>query len=151
MLSNKKIDIESLYVQTIGSIYHIWRLIYVKERNILAGFHTEDDAQKAEKALRQAGFSTIQIDRIGQFPRDGNEQIVNPISGDFPSLGNLTLAADFPSGRDASVMAAVDPDASGMADRGDDNLNRSVLLTAVVPEEQGDLATEIIRSYGGMI
>ncbi|MFC8684842.1 hypothetical protein [Brevibacillus porteri] len=151
MLSNKKIAVESLYVQIIGSIYHIWELIYVKERNILAGFHTEEDAQEAEKALRQAGFSIIQIDRIGQFPGDGNEQIMNPISGDFPSLGNLTLAGDFPSGRDASIMAAVDPDASGMADRGDDNLYRSILLTAVVPEEQGDLATEIIRSHGGMI
>lgn len=123
----------------------------MKERNILAGFQTEDDAQEAEKALRQAGFSIIQIDRIGQFPGDGNEQIMNPISGDFPSLGSLTLAGDFPSGRDASIMAAVDPDASGMADRSDDNLYRSVLLTAVVPEEQGDLAIEIIRSYGGMI
>ncbi|MED1799953.1 hypothetical protein [Brevibacillus porteri] len=151
MLSNKKIAVESLYVQIIGSIYHKWELIYVKERNILAGFQTEDDAQEAEKALRQAGFSIIQIDRIGQFPGDGNEQIMNPISGDFPSLGSLTLAGDFPSGRDASIMAAVDPDASGMADRGDDNLYRSVLLTAVVPEEQGDLAIEIIRSYGGMI
>jgi len=30
-------------------------------------------------------------------------------------------------------------------------MNRSVLLTAVVPEERGDEATEIIRSCGGMI
>ena len=42
------------------------------------------------------------------------------------------MAGDFPSGRVASVLAAVDPDASGMADRGDDDMNRSVLLTAVV-------------------
>ena len=76
---------------------------------------------------------------------------MNPITVEIPSLGNLTLAGDFPSGRDASVLAAVDPDASGMADRGDDNMNRSVLLTAVVPEERGDEATEIIRSFGGMI
>lgn len=123
----------------------------MKERNILAGFHTEEDAGKAADALRQAGFSTMQIDRVGQFPGDGNESIMNPISGEIPSLGNMTLAGDFPSGRDASVLAAVDPGASGMADRGDDDLNRSVLLTAVVPEERGDEATQIITSCGGMI
>lgn len=123
----------------------------MKERNILAGFHNEEEAAKAADALRKAGFTTVQIDRIGQFPGDGNEKIMNPITGEIPSLGTMTLAGDFPNGRDASVLAASSPDASGMADRGDDNLNRSVLLTAVVPEERGDEATEIIRSFGGMV
>ena len=123
----------------------------MKERNILAGFHNEEEAAKAADALRKAGFTIVQIDRIGQFPGDGNEKIMNPITGEIPSLGSMTLAGDFPNGRDASVLAAASPDASGMADRGDDNLNRSVLLTAVVPEERGDEATEIIRSYGGMV
>lgn len=123
----------------------------MKERNILSGFHNEEDAAKAAEALRQAGFSTVQIDRVGQFPGDGNESIMNPISGEIPSLGSMTLAGDFPSGRDASILAAASPDASGMADRGDDNLNRSVLLTAVVPEERGDEATQIITACGGMV
>ncbi|KQL46879.1 hypothetical protein AN963_18490 [Brevibacillus choshinensis] len=123
----------------------------MKERNILSGFHTEEDASKAADALRQAGFSIVQIDRVGQFPGDGNESIMNPISGEIPSLGIMTLAGDFPNGRDASILAAASPDASGMADRGDDNLNRSVLLTAVVPEERGDEATQIITSLGGMV
>lgn len=123
----------------------------MKERNILSGFHSEEDASKAADALRQAGFSIVQVDRVGQFPGDGNESIMNPISGEIPSLGSMTLAGDFPSGRDASILAAASPDASGMADRGDDNLNRSVLLTAVVPEERGDEATQIITSLGGMV
>lgn len=123
----------------------------MKERNILAGFHTEDEARQAEKALRQAGFTTIQIDKVGQFPGDGIEQITNPVSGDFPGLGVLTLAGDFPSGPDARVLAAANPDASGMSDRGDDNLTRTVLLTAVVAEERGDEAVAIIRSHGGQI
>ncbi|QRG67664.1 hypothetical protein [Brevibacillus choshinensis] len=123
----------------------------MKERNILAGFHTEEEAGKAAEALKQAGFSIVQIDRVGQFPGDGNESIMNPISGQIPSLGSMTLAGDFPNGRDASVLAAASPDASGMADRGDDNLNRSVLLTAVVPEERGDEATQIVTSCGGMV
>jgi hypothetical protein len=123
----------------------------VKERNILSGFRTMEDAEKAANLLRQSGFETVQVDMIGQFPGDGVERILNPISGDFPSLGNITLAADFPNSRDASVLAAASPDASGMADRGDDNLHANVLLTAVVPEDRGDEATNIIRDCGGMV
>lgn len=123
----------------------------MKERNILAGFRSVDDATKAADQLRQAGISTVQIDTVGQFPGDGVEKILNPITGEVPSLGSLTLAGDFPNGRDASVLAAASPDASGMADRGEDNLQANTLLTAVVPEERGDEATEIVRSYGGSV
>jgi hypothetical protein len=123
----------------------------VKERNILAGFRTMEAAEKAASVLRQSGFDTVQIDHIGQFPGDGVERIINPITGEIPSLANITLAGDFPNSRDASVLAAASPDASGMADRGDDNLNANILLTAVVPEERGDEATNIIRGCGGMV
>jgi len=123
----------------------------VKERNILAGFKTEEAAVRAGDKLRQAGFDIVQIDRIGQFPGDGVENILNPITGEIPSLAKMTTAGDFPSGRDASILAAANPDASGMADRGDDNLEASILLTAVVPEERGDEATDIIRACGGMV
>jgi hypothetical protein len=123
----------------------------LKERNILAGFQTMDEANKAAEQLRNAGFDTVQVDTVGQFPGDGLEKITNPIAGDFPSLAKLTAAGDFPSGRDASILAAASPNASGMADRDDDNLNSNVLLTAVVPEDRGDEATEMIRSCGGMV
>lgn len=123
----------------------------MKEQNILAAFHSEDEANQAAHALKQAGFSIVSIDRIGPFAGDGNEKILNPITGDFPGLASLTLAGDFPNGPDASVLAAASPDASGMSDRGDDTLHQSVLLTAVVPEEQGDQATKIVRSHGGMV
>jgi hypothetical protein len=123
----------------------------LKERNILAGFRTMEEAEKAAEQLRNAGFNTVQIDTVGQFPGDGIQQINNPISGEVPSLGYLTLAADFPNARDASVLAAASPNASGMADRDNDNLNSNVLLTAVVPENRGDEATHLIRSCGGMV
>jgi len=123
----------------------------VKERNILAGFQTIEDAEKAAKKLKSAGFQTVQIDTVGQFPGDGIEQVNNPMTGEVPSLGYLTLAADFPNGRDASVLAAASPNASGMADRDNDNLNSNVLLTAVVPENRGDEAVSLIRSCGGMV
>ncbi|MGE5701941.1 MAG: hypothetical protein ACM32O_05390 [Clostridia bacterium] len=119
------------------------------ERNILAGFYTEEDATKAARLLKEAGFSTVQVDRIGDYPGEGVEGITNLISGEIPSLGSITLGAAFPSGRDASVLAAASPSASGMADGNPFEQDRSVLLTAVVPESRGDEAVAMIRSCGG--
>lgn len=123
----------------------------MKERNILAGFSSIDAAEQAAQALKQAGFQTIQVDGVGQYPGEGVEKVMNPISGEIPSLGNLTLDADFPNGRDASVLAAADPSASGMSDGGQDMISNSILLTCVVPENQGDQATQLIRSFGGEV
>ncbi|MCK9906010.1 hypothetical protein MXD63_39220, partial [Frankia sp. Cpl3] len=119
--------------------------------NILAGFRTPDDAGAAAEALRQAGFQTIQVDMVSKYPGDGVEKRMNPITGAIPSLGTITLGANFPSARDASVLAAADPAASGMSDGGQDTSGATVLLTAVVPEERGDEATEILRSFGAEI
>ncbi|MGD8190532.1 hypothetical protein ACQCN2_11155 [Brevibacillus ginsengisoli] len=120
-------------------------------RNILAGFKSLDAADRASKALQQAGFETVQVDSVGQYPGEGVEKVMNPITGEIPGLGNLTLDADFQNGRDASVLAAADPSASGMSDGGQDAIGSSVLLTAVVPENRGNEATELIRSFGGKV
>lgn len=121
-----------------------------KERAILAGFHTVDAAEQAAQLLQQAGFKTVQVDQVGEYPGDGVEQRINPISGQIPSLGHLTLDAQFPNDRDASVLAAADPDASGMSGGGQEN-SGNILLTAVVPEERGSEAEEIIKQAGGVI
>jgi len=123
----------------------------LKERNILAGFRSVDRANEAAAKLKQAGFQTIQVDQVGEYPGEGIEHVMNPITSDFASLGRLTLGAEFPNARDASVLAAADVDASGMSDGGQDALGYSVLLTAVVPEERGDEAVQIIRSCGGFV
>lgn len=122
----------------------------MKERNILVGFHGLDQAEKAAEQLRKAGFQTVQVEPIEQYPGEGVQRVTNPITGRFPSLGTLTLGADFPSGRDASVMAAADPSASGMSDAANADFAH-VLLTAVVPEDRGDEAVQIIRTYGGEV
>lgn len=135
---------------SIFSCGHFAGGITLKERNILAGFFTEDDANKAAEQLKKKGFSTVQVDHIGLYPGDGVDQIMNPISGEIPSLGSLTLAGDF-SSKDASVLAAAAPSASGMADGAHEGVGRNIMLTAVVPEERGDEATKIIRACGGEI
>lgn len=123
----------------------------MKERNILAGFRSDDAANRAKEALQQAGFSTVQVDWIEQYPGSGVDEITTPVSGDFSSLGSLVLSGDFPTGRDAAVLAAASPEASGMADRDLDNMDSPFLLTAVVPEDRHEEATRIIRSWGGMV
>lgn len=124
----------------------------MKERNLLVGFASIDDAQEAEKALKQAGITETQVDQISPYPGEGPQQVMNPLTGNIPSLGYLTLDAQF-SSKTASILAATDVSASGMSD-GDGmmpEVNQSVLLTAIVPEEQADQAIQIARQYGGNI
>ncbi|WP_139492478.1 hypothetical protein [Brevibacillus dissolubilis] len=124
----------------------------MKERNILAGFHTMDEADKAAEQLKQAGIDTVQVDQVGQYPGIGVEKVLNPITGEIPSLGNLTLSAEFPSGRDASILAAADPDASGLSDGRQGRLasnTTGILLTCVVAENRAAEAEQIISSNGG--
>jgi hypothetical protein len=124
----------------------------MKERNILAGFVSIEDAQEAQKALKQAGFTTTQVDMISPYPGEGVQEVMNPITGNIPSLPGMVLDADFTS-KSASILAATDVSASGFSD-GDGmmpEVNQSVLLTAVVPEDQGDQAEQIINQYGGNV
>lgn len=124
----------------------------MSERNLLAGFVSVDDAQKAEQALKQAGFTEVQVDTVSPYPGEGTQKLRNPLTGNFPGLGHMTLDADFDSKSD-SILAAADVSASGFSD-GDGmmpEVNQGVLLTAVVPEAQADQAEQLIKQYGGNI
>ena len=124
----------------------------MKERNLLAGFVSIDDAQEAEKALKNAGFQEIQVDTISPFPGEGVEQRMNPITGNIPGLAHMTLDADF-SNESAAILAASSPGARGMSDGVGmmPEVTQGVLLTAVVPDNQADQAEQIIKQYGGNI
>ncbi|HJV45391.1 MAG TPA: hypothetical protein VJ824_06660 [Bacillota bacterium] len=124
----------------------------MSERNILAGFVSIDDAQEAQKALKNAGFNITQIDTISPYPGEGIQEVMNPITGNIPSLPSMVLDADFDS-KSASILAATDVSASGMSD-GDGmmpEVNQGVLLTAVVPADQADQAEQIVKQYGGNV
>ncbi|RKD22896.1 hypothetical protein BEP19_11715 [Ammoniphilus oxalaticus] len=122
------------------------------KKNFLAGFVSIDDAQAAEQALNEAGFTITQVDQISPYPGEGPQQVMNPLTGNIPSLGYLTLDAEFNS-KSAAILAATDVSASGMSD-GDGmmpEVNQGVLLTAVVPADQAEQAEQIIKQYGGNI
>ncbi|WP_232698032.1 hypothetical protein [Brevibacillus daliensis] len=122
----------------------------MKEISIIAGFKILENAKKAAQELREMGCSTVQLNGVSNYPGEGVEKITNPIQGKISSLGSMTLDADFPSGRDASVMAAVDPSASGMADRGAEFNMPGNMLTVLVDDAVSSNAEKIIQKYGGM-
>jgi hypothetical protein len=121
------------------------------EKNILAYFHTPEQAEGAAAKLKALRVEEVSIDRFGSYPGDGLDHIENPITSDFPGLGYLTLNADF-SSSSAAILAAADPDASGMADRGEGrSAGKDILLTAVVDESVHHQALRVIEESGGML
>jgi hypothetical protein len=126
----------------------------MSERAILAYFHSPEQAEGAASKLKALRVGTIRIDRISPYPSDsdmGVDHIMNPITGDFPGLGSLTLNTRFNS-REAAIMAAADPSASGLSDGGDERVTgRDILLTAVVDESVYEKALRVCEQSGGLV
>jgi len=121
------------------------------ERNILAYFHSPEQAEGAKRKLQALRVIDMSIDRIDAYPGSGNQDIMNPITSDFSGLGELSLDGEF-SNKSAAIMAATDPDASGLSDRGTEELSgKNILLTAVVSDDEYDKAVTIVREFGGQI
>ncbi len=120
------------------------------EKNILAYFHTPEQAEGAANKLRALRAVDVQVERFSRYPGEGVEQVMNPLTGDFASLGNLTLDASFSSS--AGILAAADVSASGMSDGGQGGpTGRDVLLAAVVDESVHHQALRVVEEAGGMV
>lgn len=118
-------------------------------RSILAGFRSRENAVRAKRLLEAEGYTEVQVDDdIGLFPDRENQEVIHPLTGNIPSLARLTMGMSG-SSRDATVMAAAHPDASGLADQGE--VGPGVLLTVVTDEAGASRAEEIIRQCGGEI
>jgi hypothetical protein len=122
----------------------------VGEKYILAYFRSEEEARGAEAKLRALRAIDTSVDRVHRFPGEGGTSTMNPLSGDFPSLGRLTQGADFDDKSEA-ILAAVDVTASGMSGGTDELIDRNVLLTAVVDEHVYNQALTVIREKGGLV
>jgi hypothetical protein len=118
------------------------------QRSILAAFSDFKQAEQAAAELKENGFETVQIDEVRQDPGEPTDRIHNLLTGDVPGLGNVVLGTDF-AGRDAAVLKAADPSASGMADGSKLEMTRHVLVTVVVEEKDYPRAEAIIRKHGG--
>ncbi|MDP5273072.1 hypothetical protein [Chengkuizengella axinellae] len=121
------------------------------EKSILAYFNSPEEAEGAATKLRTLRASELSIERFSKYQGDGVTKISNPLTGSIPSLGKLTLKADF-SAPDVGILAASDVSASGMSDGGQGKpTGKDILLTVVIDMEQYQQAIQVIEASGGMV
>lgn len=118
------------------------------QRSILAAFTDMKHAEKAAAELKENGFEMVQVDELQQEPGEPTDAFHYVISGDVPGLANVVLGTSL-SSRDAAVLKAADPAASGMADGSRQPLTGQVLLTVVMDKKDESKAEAIIRKHGG--
>jgi hypothetical protein len=120
------------------------------EKNILAFFKSPEEAEKALQQMQSLNVVDSSVRRVDGYPGDG-ASVNNPVTGDIPSLGAMTLSGDFD--RNAGILAAASVSASGMSSGGPDNVvtGKDVLLTVVVQEQDHDRALQIVRDAGATV
>ena len=122
------------------------------EKNIIAFFKRREDAEQALNQIKQVGgIIDSSIDNVDGYPGDGVEQSFNPLTGNFPGLGYLTLGGDFQ--KDAGILAATSVSASGMSSGGPDNkvTGYNICLTVVMSEEKFHDALQIVQKAGAIV
>jgi hypothetical protein len=121
------------------------------EKNILAYFHSPEQAEGIASKLNALRAVAVQVDRFSRYPGEGMNNIMNPLTGNIASLATLTQGAEI-SSRDEGILIAADPSASGLSDGGDGGVTgRDILLTAVVDESVYEQALRVIEQGGGMV
>jgi hypothetical protein len=121
------------------------------EKNILAFFKSPEEADRALKQMESLSIVDSSVRRVDGYPGEGAD-VDNPITGDIPSLGAMTLSGDFDD-RNAGILAAASVSASGMSSGGPDNVvtGKDVLLTVVVQEQDHERALQIVREAGATV
>jgi len=121
------------------------------ERNILAYFHSPEQAEGARRKLLALRAIDVSIDRIHTDAGADTELAMEMIGTDVGGLGAAVLGAAY-ANRSAAIMSAAHPDASGLSDHGDETLaGRDILLTAVVDDREYAQALRIVQECGGMV
>jgi hypothetical protein len=125
-------------------------LLPENEKAVIVYFNSPDQANKALEQMKSE-FNVIEakVDRFDGYPGDG-VNLDNPIAGEIPSLGALTLGGDF--NRNAGILAATNVSASGYSSGGPENrvTGVDIILTAIVPEEHGQRAMDIAYECGAL-
>lgn len=122
----------------------------MKEKGIIAYFRTEKGAQKAVRELKERGFETVRMDHFSQFPGENVADLDNPISESPSSLAGMTMGAAI-SSRDAGVLVAAHPDASGMSGADDLDAPEDVIVTVVTEESREEEARSLLEQAGGRL
>lgn len=122
------------------------------EKNILAFFNSPEQAEDALQQLKGLNLIDTSIDRVNAYPGSGSDHVSNPITGDIPSLGYLTLGGDF-NDRNAGILAATSVSASGMSAGGPDNKVTGIntVLTIVVDDADFEQALKTVQNAGALV
>jgi hypothetical protein len=122
------------------------------EKNILAFFNSPEQAKDALQQLKGLNLIDTSIDRVNAYPGSGSDHVTNPITGNIPSLGYLTLGGDF-NDRNAGILAATSVSASGMSAGGPDNKVTGIntVLTIVVDEADFEQALKTVQNAGALV
>ncbi|HBV98703.1 MAG: hypothetical protein JL50_17255 [Peptococcaceae bacterium BICA1-7] len=124
------------------------------ERSILAYFPSSEAAQRAAKALSDAGFSQAGVDRVSRYGVSTDPQMNNPVNNAVtqtgPTLYSDSTAEELTdSGR---ILLTADPSVSGYGntDYGVAG-GKAFLLTLVTTEKRIEEAEKIVSRLGGSI
>jgi len=125
------------------------------EGSLLAYFPSGRQAEAAAAALKGAGFTEVQVDRVSRYGVVSDEEYDVAPGGLGVSLAGLvTYGGDLDRVPDPSarVLLGADPAASGMAAH-DYGLagGRTFLVTVVAPAEDIPRAAAIIKEHGGTV
>lgn len=111
-------------------------------RSILASFPDAGSARAAARALRQAGYEHVQVDKVSLFPAERGSLRQQP----WPTT--LTEEPD----KDRRGLVAQDPSVSGSALGGEEPLGgHHYLLTVATDPDRFRPALAIIRRHGGNV
>jgi hypothetical protein len=122
------------------------------EHSILAYFPNSTAAQDAVQALKAAGVSEVQIDRVSRFGVNNDSQYNNPIAGQAETQTGLILFSadtDRFNDNDARILLGADPSVEGYAPPGYGIAGgKSFLVTVVTDDAKLNEATSILKDRG---
>lgn len=119
-------------------------------KTVIAYFKTREEAEAAEHKLQALRALDTSVNTFGRYPGDAEVGPIAAISGDISSLASLTLNANVDS-RDAGILLAADPGASGLAAGAQTVTGHNFVLSAVVPEEAHHQALRAVEESGGYL
>ncbi len=122
------------------------------EHSILAYFPSSTSAEEAVRALKEAGVSEVQLDRVSRYGVSYNDRYNNPIAGQAETETGLTLFSadtDHFNDNDTRILLGADPSVEGYTPPGYGAAGgKAFLVTVVTDDEKLDEATNILKDKG---
>lgn len=121
------------------------------EHTLLASFKHGPDAETAARALKNAGYTDVRVERLGQAGYQPDVFAERPPAegGGETSLVRAVLKPGQLDGQTRVLLAAT-PDASGLSGPSAD-VDMPFLVTIVTGDELVDRAVQLITEHGGRV